>query len=153
MTTLVAAPGVKAMNPSRGREQVRLQREELTMDDGFDRNDVRDDLKQRNSGEGGRQLGGGPEASDSDAAGGSSGSGGYGSDQHAENLQGQGQSERSQAPEPGQSRGERFDEQSGGGGSADTVSIDRERDGVDELAADQRAHQDRGQSEAEDEVE
>ncbi|MEA3016293.1 MAG: hypothetical protein QOI38_1015 [Sphingomonadales bacterium] len=52
-----------------------------------------------------------------------------------------------------QSRGERYDEQSGGGRSADTVSFDRERDGTDEIAEDQRAHQDRGQSEAEDEVE
>lgn len=52
-----------------------------------------------------------------------------------------------------QSRGERYDELSGGGRSADTVSFDRERDGDDDLAEDQREHQDRGQSEAEDEVE
>jgi hypothetical protein len=52
-----------------------------------------------------------------------------------------------------QSRGERHDELSGGGRSADTVSFDRDRDGDDEIAEDQRAHQDRGQSEAEDEVE
>jgi hypothetical protein len=121
------------------------------MADGFDREEVRDELKQRNTQEGGRQLGGGPEATDRDAAGGSSGSGGYGSAQHAENLQGQ--SERGEAPEPGQSRGERYDEQSGGGRSAETVSFDRARDGDDDLAEDQRAHQDRGQSEAEDEVE
>ncbi|HYG28647.1 MAG TPA: hypothetical protein VD887_00370 [Allosphingosinicella sp.] len=123
------------------------------MDDGFDRQEVRDDLRQENGPEGGRQKGGGPEASDMGAGGGSSGSGGYGRDQHAENLQGQGQGERSEPSEPAQSRGERFDEQSAGGRGAGTVSFDRERDGGDGFGEDQRAHQDRGQSEAEDEVE
>lgn len=123
------------------------------MDDGFDRQEVRDDLRQSDSSEGGRQQGGGPGAADMGAGGGSSGSGGYGRDQDSENLQGQGQGERSEAPEPAQSRGERFDEQSAGGRGADTVSYDRERDGGDGFDRDQRAHQDRGQSEAEEEVE
>lgn len=122
------------------------------MGDGFEREDVRDDLRQNNSAEGGRQLGGAPGQSDSGAGGGSSGSGGYGNDQNAQNQQGQGQGERSTAPDPGQSRGERFDEMAGGGRSADSVSLDRDRDGVDEFGEDQREHQDRGQSDAEDEV-
>jgi hypothetical protein len=126
------------------------------MDDGFDRQEVRDDLGQNNTGEGGRQLGGGPGASDIGAGGGSSGSGGYGNDQNAQNQQGQGQGERTTAPDPGQSRGERFDEMAGGGRGADSVSFDRERDAgggtAEEFEADQRAHQDRGQTEAEDEV-
>jgi hypothetical protein len=44
----------------------------------------------------------------------------------------------------GQSRGERYDEEQGGGRGPDSVSLDD-----DEIAADQQAHQDRGQSEAE----
>jgi hypothetical protein len=120
------------------------------MADGFDRQDVRDDLKQRNSGAGGGHQGGAPGRGDMDA-GGSSGGGGYGGDQNAQNQQAQGQGERSEAPEPAQSRGERFDELAGGGRGADSVSFDRERDG-DGLEEDQRAHQDRGQSEAEEEV-
>ena len=44
----------------------------------------------------------------------------------------------------GQSRGERFDEEQGGGRGPESVSLDD-----DEIAADQQAHQDRGQSEAE----
>ena len=49
---------------------------------------------------------------------------------------------------PGQSRGERYDEEQGGGRGPDSVSLDD-----DEIAADQQAHQDRGQSEAEFEQE
>ena len=45
---------------------------------------------------------------------------------------------------PGQSRGERYDEEQGGGRGPESVSLDD-----DEIAADQQAHQDRGQSEAE----
>ena len=45
---------------------------------------------------------------------------------------------------PAQSRGERFDEEQGGGRGPESVSPDD-----DEIAADQQAHQDRGQSEAE----
>ena len=47
-----------------------------------------------------------------------------------------------------QSRGERYDEEQGGGRGPDSVSLDD-----DEIAADQQAHQDRGQSEAEAEFE
>ena len=122
------------------------------MGDGFDRDEVRDDLRQSNTSEGGRQLGGGAGASDMGAGGGSSGSGGYGGDQNAQNQQGQGQGERTEAPDRAQSRGERFDEQAGGGRGADSVSFDRDRDGFDEFGEDQREHQDRGQSAAEDEV-
>ena len=122
------------------------------MDDGFDRQEVRDDLKQRSGAASGRQLGGGPGPSDMGAGGGSSGGGGYGNDQNTQNQQAQGQGGRTAAPDPGQSRGERFDELSGGGRGADSVSPDRERDGLDEFGEDQREHQDRGQSAAEDEV-
>lgn len=120
------------------------------MGDGFDREEVRDDLKQHNSAEGGRQFGGGPGPSDMGAGGGSSGGGGYGNDQNAQNQQAQPQDARP-ATEPAQSRGERFDEMAGGGRGADSVSFDRERDGADEFEEDQRAHQDRGQSAADEE--
>jgi hypothetical protein len=122
------------------------------MADGFDRDEIRDDMKQAGSGEGGRQLGGGPGASDMAAPGGSSGTGGYGNDQNSQNHQGQGQGERTTAPDPGQSRGERFDEMQGGGRGAESVSFDKERDG-DDFAEDQQAHQDRGQGVAEEERE
>ena len=46
--------------------------------------------------------------------------------------------------EGGQSRGERFDEAQGGGRGPESVSLDD-----DEIARDQQAHQDRGQSDAE----
>ncbi|HEX8644357.1 MAG TPA: hypothetical protein VF702_10650 [Allosphingosinicella sp.] len=48
----------------------------------------------------------------------------------------------------GQSRGERFDELSGGGRGADSVSFDKDDDSAD----DRQAHRDRGQNAAEDEV-
>ena len=121
------------------------------MGEGFDREEVRDDLKQNNAQDGGRIAGGGPEQSDMGAGGGSSGAGGYGREQNYENQQAQGQGERTEAADRGQSRGERLDEQANGGRGEDSVSFDRSRDG-DEFGADQRAHQDRGQSEAEDEV-
>ena len=122
------------------------------MAQGVDRDEVRGDMKQENGLEGGRQVGGGPGASDMGAGGGSSGSGGYGNDQNAQNQQGQGQGERSEAPEPTQSRGERFDEMQGGGRGPDSVSFDKERDG-DDFAEDQQAHPDRGQGIAEEERE
>jgi hypothetical protein len=120
------------------------------MAEGFDRDEVRDDMKQSNVGQHGRQLGGGPGPSDMGAGGGSSGSGGYGNDQNAQNQQAQQQA--GPAADEGQSRGDRFDEQAGGGRGADSVSFDRERDGAgaDDLAENQRAHQDRGQSAAQD---
>jgi hypothetical protein len=70
------------------------------------------------------QAGGGPGPSDTSNAGGDASPGGSGSD--------------------GQSRGERFDEEQGGGRSPESVSPDD-----DEIAEDQRAHQDRGQSDVE----
>jgi hypothetical protein len=99
------------------------------------------------------QAGGGPRPSDLSNAGGSSGTGGYGSSQNVVNQQDQqaqaGQSGlvgsgREGPVSEGQSRGERFDEEQGGGRGPDSVSPDD-----DEIARDQQAHQDRGQSEAE----
>ena len=119
------------------------------MGDGFDRDEVREDMKQSNVGAHGTQAGGGPRPSDMGAGGGSSGTGGYGSDQQSQFHQGMQQD--GPAADAGQSRGERFDEQAGGGRGPESVSLDRERDGTsgDSLAEDQRAHQDRAQSEAE----
>ncbi|HEX8640869.1 MAG TPA: hypothetical protein VF704_06900 [Allosphingosinicella sp.] len=92
----------------------------------------------------GRQLGGGPSAADMAAPGGSSGSGGYGNAQNQQLHQGQeGGSLFGQRGDEGQSRGERFDEAQGGGRGGQSVS------GGDDLAEDQAAHQDRGQSVAE----
>jgi hypothetical protein len=98
------------------------------MGDGFDRGDVRNDMKQDNEGGHGSQGAGGPGPSDMAAPGGSSGSGGYGADQNAANQQGQ-----DPAPTPSdahQSRGERYDELSGGGRGAESVSYDQDRDGT-----------------------
>lgn len=100
------------------------------------------------------QAGGGAGPSDVSNAGGSSGTGGYGSSQNVVNHQDQ----QARAGQPGlaggastpgggatnQSRGERYDEEQGGGRGPESVSLDD-----DEIEADQRAHQDRGQSEAE----
>ncbi|MDP8995187.1 MAG: hypothetical protein M3N07_09460, partial [Pseudomonadota bacterium] len=86
--------------------------------------------------------------SDMGAGGGSSGSGGYGNAEDVQNQHGQ-SGRQAPAPDPHQSRGERFDERAGGGRGPDSVSFDRARDGAGEIAEDQRAHQDRGQSEAE----
>jgi hypothetical protein len=121
------------------------------MGNGLDRDEVREDMKQSNAGGHDRQAGGGPGASDMGAGGGSGGTGGSGNDQQSQSHQGMEQDRP--AADRGQSRGERFDEQSAGGRGADSVSFDAERDGAsaEEIAADQRAHQDRGQSEAEGE--
>ena len=117
---------------------------------------------------GGTQMGGGPEESDMATPGGSSGSGGYGHAQNQSNHQGQqGQSDRPSGHDMHQSRGELFDEQQGGGRSAESVSSDSVAqaggsDGsfdqvtdqnaleaqADELLRDQQAHQDRGQGAA-----
>jgi hypothetical protein len=102
-------------------------------------------------------LGGGAGAADMDQAGGSSGTGGYGNAQNQQNHQGQQGNAR--GTDPSQSRGERFDEMQGGGRGVESLSGD---DGdpaadpaldaaADELLADQQAHQDRGQSAAEEE--
>ncbi len=95
---------------------------------------------------GGKQMGGGPSPADMASPGGSSGSGGYGSAQNQQFHQGQERERPSH--EDGLTRGERFDEQQGGGRGSDSVSPSKE-----DLESDQRAHQDRGQSEAEKEVE
>jgi hypothetical protein len=124
-----------------------------------------------NQGEtGGAQLGGGPSQSDMASPGGSSGSGGYGNDQQSANDQGQQFARQSRTGhDEGQSRGERWDEEQGGGRAADSVSSDTvaqagggqgsfdqhtdsnalERQ-ADELLRDQQEHQDRGQSDAAD---
>ena len=104
----------------------------------------------REQGQRSGQAGGGPEPSDMGDAGGSSGTGGYGSSQDAVNRQDR-QARAGQAGAPGGgsgseglSRGEHFDEESNGGRGPESVSPDD-----DEIAADQQAHQDRGQSDAE----
>jgi hypothetical protein len=112
---------------------------------------------------GGAQLGGAPGRSDMAAPGGSSGTGGYGKGQNQANHQGQ-----QTAPvgrDMSQSRGERFDEEQGGGRGAGSVSkdavaqvggsdgsFDQVQDGdalskaTDEFLRDQQEHQDRGQN-------
>jgi hypothetical protein len=104
------------------------------------------------------QQGGGAGAADMTNAGGSSGTGGYGSSQNVVNHQDQQPNAGAQGglagadlrqgggSSGGQSRGERFDEEQGGGRGADEVSPS-----ADELefAEDQRDHQDRGQADAE----
>ena len=100
---------------------------------------------------GGRMIGGGPGVSDQDSAGGSSGTGGYGNAQNQQFHQGQNDGPDSQMAHgvnpDGLSRGERFDLEQGGGRSSD------ELDTTNELEEDQQAHQDRGQSIAEDQEE
>lgn len=108
----------------------------------------------------GSQAGGGPGKSDQAEAGGSSGTGGYGKAQNQQFHQGQegqlGQSGYGSGAEPQQSRGEKFDENQGGGRGGDSVTGETtsaaERDEEqtrqgDEFLADQQAHQNRGQSE------
>lgn len=74
-------------------------------------------------------------------------SNGYGQDQNSENMQGQqGQASYGNS---GQSRGERFDEQQGGGRGPD--SIDQQQGDATEFGRDQMEHQDRGQSEIDEE--
>jgi hypothetical protein len=104
------------------------------------------------------QQGGGAGAADLSNAGGSSGTGGYGSSQNVVNHQDQQQNAGAQGglagadlrqgggSSGGQSRGERFDEEQGGGRGADDVSPS-----ADELefAEDQRDPQARGQADAE----
>jgi hypothetical protein len=115
-------------------------------------NDVQEDVSadtprtQGQSGQsgGGRQVGGGPGPSDMAPPGGSSGTGGYGNAQNQQLHQGQQDRTLSGGDsDPDRSRGDRFDEQQGGGRGADAVSD------ADELQRDQAEHQDRGQSVAE----
>lgn len=103
------------------------------------------------------QAGGGADPADVSNAGGSSGTGGYGSSQNVVNHQDQQQkggaqsglagSDRETAVGQGVSRGERYDEEANGGRGADDVSPSSDEL---EFAEDQRIHQDRGQSEADD---
>ena len=77
---------------------------------------------------GGEMLGGAPEASDGDAAGGSSGTGGYGNAQNR-TLQGPtgGPDENPDHPATRElSRGERFDLEQGGGRASDAVDFEAE---------------------------
>jgi hypothetical protein len=105
----------------------------------------------------GQPEGGGATASDMSQAGGSSGTGGYGSSQNVVNQRDQQPAQGSPSglaegdasagrAGSGQSRGDRFDEEQGGGRG---VGFDGES-GVSEFAEDQAAHQDRGQSDASD---
>ena len=97
---------------------------------------------------GGRMIGGGPGASDLDSDGGSSGTGGYGNAQDQQS-QDAGPDTRTApgAKRDGLSRGERFDVEQGGGRGPDELET------TNELEEDQQAHQDRGQSIAEDQEE
>jgi hypothetical protein len=104
--------------------------------------EIIDEFKQAQAQGGGQQMGGGPEASDQDAAGGSSGSGGYGDAQNQSLHQGQtgGPDESSDHPARRElSRGERFDLEQGGGRADDAVDLG------EELSEDQQERQDRGQ--------
>lgn len=99
------------------------------------------DQQQNSAPDGGRQMGGGPERSDVAAPGGSSGSGGYGNAQNQQNHQGQARDPQDRGDDEQLSRGERFDEAQGGGRGTGAVSYN-----ADDIAEDQAAHQDRGQS-------
>ncbi|HEX4736987.1 MAG TPA: hypothetical protein VH331_05445 [Allosphingosinicella sp.] len=96
-----------------------------------------------NQGQRAGEAAGGPEPSDIGNAGGSSGGGGYGSSQDVVNRQDQ-QAKRGPVQSESQSRGERYDEIANGGRGPESVSPDD-----DEIARDQQAHQDRGQSDVE----
>jgi hypothetical protein len=112
---------------------------------GIDREELRQETQQTSTGEGGSQLGGGPIQGDMAAPGGSSSGGGY---RHAQNQQNhQGQDMPRTPSSPHQSRGERFDEEQGGGRGVDSVSDDAD------IAEDQQEHQDRGQRWIEEEQE
>lgn len=124
----------------------------------------RDQQQSGQAGHGGQQMGGGVTQADLNQAGGSSGTGGYGNAQNQQNHQGQqSQAAYGNSSDAQQSRGERFDELQGGGRGTDTVSRQdgNRNDGADpqldaaadELLSDQQAHQDRGQSNIEEEDE
>ena len=103
------------------------------------------------------QQGGGARSADMSNAGGSSGTGGYGSSQDVVNHQDQQRKggadgglaggDRPPASGQGVSRGERYDEEANGGRGAEDVSPSSDEL---EFAEDKRDHQDRGQSEAEE---
>jgi len=103
------------------------------------------------------QQGGGADRSDMSNAGGSSGGGGYGSSQDVVNQQDgepngdaqpglAGGGAQGSASSGGPSRGERYDEEQGGGRGADEVSPSSDEL---EFAEDQRDHQERGQADSE----
>ena len=138
------------------------------MANGNDEGRAGRDLQSSQSGGGSGEFGGNraqrqgqPEddltASDMSPAGGSGGTGGYGSSQDVVNQRDQQPAQGSQSglargdldqggrSATGQSRGERFDEEQGGGRG---VTFEGEG-GSAEFARDQADHQDRGQSEAE----
>src|SRR4051812_16143891 len=105
------------------------------------------------------QQGGGAGSADMSNSGGSSGTGGYGSSQNVVNHQDQQQQAgaqdglagadlRQSGGAAGGDRGERFDEEQGGGRGWREVSPSADEAA---LAEEQGAHQDRGQSEAETE--
>lgn len=90
----------------------------------------------------GQMAGGAPSESNQDAAGGSGGTGGYGTspDSGLDRDQANGPDANADHPATRElSRGERFDMEQGGGRGSDAVDFESE------LAADQRAHQDQGQ--------
>ena len=103
------------------------------------------------------QVGGGADSADVSNAGGSSGTGGYGSSQNVVNHQDQQQKggaqsglaggDMPQASGQSISRGERYDEEANGGRGVEDLSPSSDEL---EFADDQREHQDRGQSEADD---
>jgi len=87
--------------------------------------EARDEFKQAQAQGGGQQLGGGAGPEDQDAAGGSSGTGGYGNAQNQSFHQGQ--TTDPQKPVTRElSRGERFDMQQGGGRASDAVDFEQE---------------------------
>ena len=150
--------GVTGAENVSGRD---LQQSQITGagDAGFSR-----DVMQGETG--GTQIGGGPEQSDMAAPGGSSGSGGYGKGQNQANHQGQ--QTGATGHDMRQSRGERFDEEQGGGRGPGSVSseavaqaggsdgsFDQVQDDsplskqADEFLRDQQEHQDRGQAQQE----
>jgi hypothetical protein len=88
------------------------------------------------------QAGGGTEAADVSTAGGSSGTGGYRSSQNVVNRE-----DDKARSGGGVSRGERYDEEANGGRGVEDLSPSSDEL---EFADDQREHQDRGQSEADD---
>ncbi len=90
--------------------------------------EIQDEFRQQARGSG-QQLDGGPGGSDQDAAGGSSGTGGYGNAQNQSNHQGQTGGPDENVPHPARrelSRGERFDMEQGGGRAADGVDFEEE---------------------------
>lgn len=91
----------------------------------IDDSDVTDAFKEAQTQGGGTQIGGGPGAADQNAAGGSSGTGGYGGAMDASVDEGDyGESDRPVEREL--SRGERYDMEQGGGRGPDSVDFQAE---------------------------